>query len=158
MMLASEELKIVPVSIHEALAAAVRGLSTRKIVDVAQAAASGLSRGFGIRNPRLAIAGLNPHASEGGSMGRQEIETIAPAIEILKREGIDVSGPYPPDTMFTPRAPPNLRRGNLHVSRPGLDSAEDAGRRRRGSTLPSACHSCARPRTTVRRWTSPGVG
>jgi 4-hydroxythreonine-4-phosphate dehydrogenase len=104
MMLASDELKVVPVSIHEALAAAVSGLSTQKIVDVAQAAASGLSGDFGIPNPRLAIAGLNPHAGEGGSMGREEIETIAPAIEILKREGIDASGPYPPDTMFTPRA------------------------------------------------------
>ncbi|MBL8580443.1 MAG: 4-hydroxythreonine-4-phosphate dehydrogenase PdxA [Mesorhizobium sp.] len=104
MMLASEELKVVPVSIHEALAAAVSGLSTQKIVNVALATASGLSADFGIPNPRLAITGLNPHAGEGGSMGREEIDTIAPAIEILKREGIEASGPYPPDTMFTPRA------------------------------------------------------
>jgi 4-hydroxythreonine-4-phosphate dehydrogenase len=104
MMLASEELKVVPVSIHEALAAAVSGLSKQRIVDVARATALGLRQDFGIPNPRLAIAGLNPHAGEGGSMGREEIETIAPAIEILKQEGIDASGPYPPDTMFTPRA------------------------------------------------------
>ena len=104
MMLASEELKVVPVSIHVALAAAVSEISKQRIVDVALATASGLSRDFGMPNPRLAIAGLNPHAGEGGSMGREEIETIAPAIEILKREGIDASGPYPPDTMFTSRA------------------------------------------------------
>lgn len=104
MMLASEELKVVPVSIHEALTAAVSGLSKQRIVDVALAAASGLSRDFGIANPRLAIAGLNPHAGEGGSMGREEIEIIAPAIEALRLEGIDATGPYPPDTMFTPQA------------------------------------------------------
>ncbi len=106
MMLASDELdlKVVPVSIHEPLSAAVSGMSTAGIVAVARAADAGLRRDFGLGRPRLAVAGLNPHAGEGGSMGREEIEVIVPAIEALRREGIDVRGPYSPDTMFTARS------------------------------------------------------
>lgn len=104
MMLASEQLKVIPVSIHESLSAAVSGISTAKIVKVARAADAGLRRDFGIERPRLAVAGLNPHAGEQGSMGREEIDVIMPAIEALSREGIDARGPYPPDTMFTTRA------------------------------------------------------
>ena len=103
MMLACAELKVVPVSIHEALSAAVGGLSRESIVQIARAAAVGLKRDFGITQPRLAVAGLNPHAGESGSMGREEIDIIAPAIEALRAEGINASGPFPPDTMFTPR-------------------------------------------------------
>jgi 4-hydroxythreonine-4-phosphate dehydrogenase len=104
MMLASERLKVVPVSIHEPLSAAVSGISTARIVEVARAADAGLRRDFGMGRPRLAVAGLNPHAGEQGSMGREEIDVIAPAIEALRLDGIEASGPYPPDTMFTARA------------------------------------------------------
>ena len=104
MMLACPELKVVPVSIHEALSAAVGGLSRDAIVQIARAAAAGLRRDFGLIQPRLAVAGLNPHAGESGSMGREEIDAIAPAIDALRAEGIIATGPFPPDTMFTPRA------------------------------------------------------
>jgi 4-hydroxythreonine-4-phosphate dehydrogenase len=104
MMLASEQLKVVPVSIHEPLAAAVGGISVARILEIARAAEAGLRYDFGIQRPRLAIAGLNPHAGEAGSMGREEIEVIAPAIEALRQSGIDAWGPYPPDTMFTARS------------------------------------------------------
>lgn len=103
MMLASEQLRVVPVSIHESLAQAVKGISSDRIVEVAKATHAGLRRDFGIERPRLAIAGLNPHAGEAGSMGREEIEIIAPAVEALRRDGLDARGPYPPDTMFTAR-------------------------------------------------------
>jgi len=104
MMLVSDALKVVPVSIHQSLAAAVTGISVDRIAEVARAADAGLRSDFGHRRPRLAVAGLNPHAGEAGSMGREEIEVIAPAVEALKREGIDARGPHSPDTMFTARS------------------------------------------------------
>jgi 4-hydroxythreonine-4-phosphate dehydrogenase len=58
---------------------------------------------FGVTRPRILVAGLNPHAGESGYLGREEIDVIAPVIEKLKREGLEVSGPYPADTLFTPR-------------------------------------------------------
>ena len=75
-------------------------IETSRIVDMA------LRRDFGIAAPRLAIAGLNPHAGEAGTMGREEIDIIAPAIAALRAEGIDALGPMPPDTMFTALARP----------------------------------------------------
>lgn len=104
MMLACAELRVVPVSIHESLASAVGGLRGDAIVRIAQATAAALARDFGIARPRIAIAGLNPHAGEGGSMGREDIDIIAPAIAALKASGMDASGPFPADTLFTPRA------------------------------------------------------
>jgi 4-hydroxythreonine-4-phosphate dehydrogenase len=65
-----------------------------------RSALRGLQRSFGIADPRLAVAGLNPHAGEGGSLGREEIELIIPAIEALRAEGWRVTGPHPADTMF----------------------------------------------------------
>ena len=104
MMLAAKALKVVPVSIHEPLMSAITGLSTEKIIATVRATARGLRRDFGLSEPRLAIAGLNPHAGENGTMGRQEIEIIAPAVETLRSEGINASGPFPADTMFAARA------------------------------------------------------
>ncbi|MEO6626620.1 MAG: 4-hydroxythreonine-4-phosphate dehydrogenase PdxA [Burkholderiaceae bacterium] len=104
MMLACSELRVVPVSIHESLASAVSGLRGAAIVRIAQTTASALARDFGIARPRIAVAGLNPHAGEGGSMGREDIDVIAPAIAVLRASGMDASGPFPPDTLFTPRA------------------------------------------------------
>jgi len=66
--------------------------------------AKALVRDFGIAAPRIAVAGLNPHAGEGGALGREEIEIIAPAVGLLREEGIDARGPLPADTMFDARA------------------------------------------------------
>lgn len=100
MMIAGPSLRVVPVTIHVPLAAVPSALSTDLIVETARITASGLQENFGIGTPRLAISGLNPHAGEGGAIGREEIEIIAPAIAQLRAEGIDATGPHPADTMF----------------------------------------------------------
>jgi 4-hydroxythreonine-4-phosphate dehydrogenase len=100
MMLACPELRVVPVTIHLSLAEAVRTLDSVKIVRAGHLAAAGLKSLFGIDHPRVVVAGLNPHAGEQGSMGDEEARVIAPAIEVLKRDGIDVRGPAPADTLF----------------------------------------------------------
>jgi len=104
MMLACPELRVVPVTIHLALAQAVHTLDSDSIVRIGRIAAAGLKSLFGIEHPRLAVAGLNPHAGEQGAMGDEESRIIQPAIERLRAEGIDVSGPASPDTMFHPAA------------------------------------------------------
>ncbi|MGP9819066.1 4-hydroxythreonine-4-phosphate dehydrogenase PdxA [Salinarimonas sp. NSM] len=104
MMLWSEGLAVVPVTVHIALADVPKALTAERILAVARIVARDLRVRFGIAAPRLALAGLNPHAGEGGAMGREEIETIAPAIATLRAEGIDASGPHPADTLFHARA------------------------------------------------------
>jgi 4-hydroxythreonine-4-phosphate dehydrogenase len=104
MMIWSEALKVVPVTIHIPLAEAPRVLSAELIVKTARVVDRDLRARFGVKRPRLAVAGLNPHAGEGGAMGREEIAIIAPAIEALRAEGIDAVGPLPADTMFHPKA------------------------------------------------------
>ena len=100
MLLAGPQLKVAPVTIHIALSEAPKRLTRAMIVTTGRALAEGLRRDFGIENPRIAVAGLNPHAGEGGAMGREEIETVGPAVEDLKALGIDARGPLPADTMF----------------------------------------------------------
>ena len=100
MMLVSPELRVVPVTVHVALKAALAALDTAEIAAVGRIAAEALRRDFAIAKPRLAVAGLNPHAGEGGSMGREEIEMIAPAVRLLRADGIDAFGPLAPDTLF----------------------------------------------------------
>ncbi|MBT5265257.1 MAG: 4-hydroxythreonine-4-phosphate dehydrogenase PdxA [Rhodospirillaceae bacterium] len=100
MMLACPELRVVPATIHVALTEAPRLLSRELIVELGRITAEGLARDFAIPNPRIAVAGLNPHAGEEGGMGREEIDMIRPAVEDLKKLGIDAFGPEPPDTMF----------------------------------------------------------
>lgn len=107
MMLTCPGLRVVPVSIHVSLAQAVATLNTEAIVAVATVTAQALSRDFGIAAPRLAVAGLNPHAGEGGTMGREDIDIVAPAVERLRQSGINAIGPLPADTLFHERA----RRG-----------------------------------------------
>ncbi len=107
MMLAAPELRVVPVTIHEPLKQAIARLTADMIVAAARITAAALRRDFGIAAPRLAIAGLNPHAGEDGTMGREEIEIVAPAIAALRAEGIAARGPMPPDTMFTVQARPS---------------------------------------------------
>jgi 4-hydroxythreonine-4-phosphate dehydrogenase len=104
MMLAGPGLRVVPVTVHLSLKQAIERLTADEIVAVGQIAAAALRRDFGLAKPRLAVAGLNPHAGEGGAMGREDIEIVAPAIDQLRREGIEAFGPLPPDTMFHARA------------------------------------------------------
>lgn len=100
MMLATDELRVVPVTIHVSLGDAVRQLNAAAIVHAGRITAAGLVRDFGIAAPRIAVAALNPHAGEGGAMGREEIEIIAPAVAALQAEGILATGPHPSDTLF----------------------------------------------------------
>lgn len=104
MMLSGPSLRTVPVTSHVALADVFGVLTMDLILARARATLRGLVRDFGLARPRLAVAGLNPHAGENGALGREEIEIIAPAVEILRGEGYDVVGPQAADTMFHPRA------------------------------------------------------
>jgi 4-hydroxythreonine-4-phosphate dehydrogenase len=100
MMLAGPTLRTVPVTTHLPLADVPHSLSAALIEARARTVLRGLQRNFGIAEPRLAISGLNPHAGEGGMLGREEVEIIAPAIDTLRSEGWRVTGPHPADTMF----------------------------------------------------------
>jgi 4-hydroxythreonine-4-phosphate dehydrogenase len=100
MMLACPQLRVVPVTIHIPLADVPRTLTTALIEKTIQITAAALQRSFGIRHPRLAVTGLNPHAGESGSMGSEENDIIIPALRNLREAGIDVTGPHPADTMF----------------------------------------------------------
>lgn len=104
MMLASPTLKVVPVTIHIPLKD-VAPLLTRDLILISiEITASGLRRYFGVKRPRLAVSGLNPHAGEDGGLGREEIEIIMPAIEAARAKGLDVTGPHPADTLFHTKA------------------------------------------------------
>jgi 4-hydroxythreonine-4-phosphate dehydrogenase len=107
MMLACPGLRVVPVTVHVSLARAIASLSTEAIVETARITARALTTDFGVASPRLAVAGLNPHAGEEGAMGDEEARIIAPAVAELQALGIDATGPLPPDTMFSPRARKN---------------------------------------------------
>jgi 4-hydroxythreonine-4-phosphate dehydrogenase len=100
MMLAAPELRVVPVTIHMSLRQVLDRLTRSEIVACGRIAAEALHSDFGIVRPRLAVAGLNPHAGEGGSLGREDIEIVAPAIAELRQLGIEAFGPLPADTMF----------------------------------------------------------
>ena len=104
MMLTAGDLRAVPVTIHEPYVAAPRLLTTDLIVHAGEVTAWALARDFGVLSPRLALAGLNPHAGESGTIGREEIEIIAPAAAMLRSRGIDCSDPRPADSLFHPQA------------------------------------------------------
>lgn len=104
MLLAGPTLRVVPITTHVPLASVSGLLSVELVVAKARATARGLTRNFGIAAPRLAFAGLNPHAGEGGAIGREEIDILEPAIAQLRAEGIDATGPFAADTMFHARA------------------------------------------------------
>jgi 4-hydroxythreonine-4-phosphate dehydrogenase len=97
---AAPPLRVVPVTVHLPISRVVSALSTAAIVDAATTTALALARDFGIEEPRLAVAALNPHAGEGGHMGSEEATIIAPAIAQLRAAGHDVTGPAPADTLF----------------------------------------------------------
>ncbi len=104
MMLACDELKAVPVTIHVPFREVPRLLTRVLIVETAEIVARDLTKRFGIASPRLALTGLNPHAGEGGTIGTEDRDVIAPAIDELRGKGIDARGPYPADTLFHPEA------------------------------------------------------
>jgi len=99
MMLAGDRLRVVLVTIHEPLARVAALLSSERIQDCIAMTSQALERDFGISNPRIAVAGLNPHCGENGMFGNEEQEIIAPAVTSWRGPG-QVSGPWPPDTVF----------------------------------------------------------
>jgi 4-hydroxythreonine-4-phosphate dehydrogenase len=104
MMLACDALRVVPVTIHIPLAEVPQALTAALLTDTILITHAALRRDFGLRAPRLAVAGLNPHAGEGGAMGQEEIALITPVLEALRAEGLDIAGPLSADTMFHPGA------------------------------------------------------
>lgn len=100
MMLAAGDLRTTLATIHTPIAKVPGALTIEGIVNTGLVTADALRRDFGIAAPRLAIAGLNPHAGEGGAIGREEIEIIGPAVERLRALGVDAQGPSPADTLF----------------------------------------------------------
>ncbi|WP_454882822.1 4-hydroxythreonine-4-phosphate dehydrogenase PdxA [Sphingomonas oryzagri] len=104
MMLAGPTLRTVCITTHVPLARVSSLLSIELVMSRARVTVRGLQRDFGIGNPRIAIAGFNPHAGENGALGREEIDILLPAIEQLRDEGMDIVGPLAADTMFHPRA------------------------------------------------------
>jgi 4-hydroxythreonine-4-phosphate dehydrogenase len=104
MLLWSDALAVVPVTIHVPVKDVPKLLTTGLIVETGRIVARELAARFGIARPRLAVTGLNPHAGEGGTIGVEEARVIAPAIAQLAAEGVDVRGPLPADTMFHPAA------------------------------------------------------
>jgi 4-hydroxythreonine-4-phosphate dehydrogenase len=99
MMLANRELRVVLVTIHVALRRAIELVTFDAVRDTIRIAHRAAQR-WGLAAPRIAVAGLNPHAGEGGLFGREELDVIGPAIAAAQAEGIDTSGPHPPDTVF----------------------------------------------------------
>lgn len=104
MMLACSSLRVVPLSVHVGLRDSIAAVTVDAIVEIVTLTASALTRDFGIANPHIVVAGLNPHAGEGGTMGREDLEIVAPAVEKLKKSGLSVRGPAPSDTLFHERA------------------------------------------------------
>ncbi|RMG59531.1 MAG: 4-hydroxythreonine-4-phosphate dehydrogenase PdxA, partial [Deltaproteobacteria bacterium] len=100
MMLAGEKLKVALVTIHLSLREAIERVTKEAVAETVRVVHRDFVEKFGIEKPRVAVAGLNPHAGEGGLFGSEEREIIAPAIEEVRGEGISASGPYPPDTVF----------------------------------------------------------
>ena len=104
MMLWSPELAVVPVTIHLPLREVVQALTSDLIAQCGRVVARDLTERFGVARPRIAVAGLNPHAGEDGALGGEDSTVVAPAVATLRAEGIDVIGPLPADTMFHERA------------------------------------------------------
>jgi 4-hydroxythreonine-4-phosphate dehydrogenase len=103
MMLASPVLRVVPVTVHLSLRRAIEALRADDIVATGRVTYTALHDDFCIARPRLAVAGLNPHAGEDGAIGGEEGAIIAPAVARLREDGIVVTGPLPPDALFSPR-------------------------------------------------------
>lgn len=100
MMLAAPDLKVVPATIHMPLSKVAGTLNEDLIVRLLTIMSEALQSDFAFSNPRIAVAGLNPHAGEGGALGKEDIAIIAPAIKVARAAGLDVTGPHPADTLF----------------------------------------------------------
>ncbi len=100
MMLACDALRVVPVTIHIPLSEVPGALTADLLEETIRITCDGLIRDFGLAKPRLAVAGLNPHAGEGGAMGHEDLTVIAPVLDRLRAEGMAITGPLPADTMF----------------------------------------------------------
>ena len=114
MMLANDELRTVLVSIHVSLRDAIDAVTFDNVLQTLRIAHEGVGRALG-RAPRIGVAGLNPHAGEGGLMGREEVEVITPAIEAARAEGLQVAGPFAPDTVFMRARAPRGQGGEFDV-------------------------------------------
>lgn len=104
MMLACDALRVVPVTIHIPVSQVPKQLTAAALTDTILITHAALRRDFGLTNPRIAVAGLNPHAGENGKMGMEEIEMITPVLDALRAQGLEISGPLSADTMFHPAA------------------------------------------------------
>jgi len=104
MMMVCDTLRVVPVTIHIPLARVPQELSAERLKDTIRITHDGLIRDFGIAEPRVAVAGLNPHAGEGGRMGLEETELITPVLDHLRGKGLCLSGPHSADTLFQAQA------------------------------------------------------
>ena len=100
MMLASPELRVVPLTVHIPFVEVPKAITRDKLCQTVRITHAALKADFGVRRPRIAVTGLNPHAGEEGTIGREEIDVIAPAVGDLCAEGLDVTGPHPADTLF----------------------------------------------------------
>ena len=109
MMLANEELRVVLVTIHVSLRKAIEGVTYDAVLQTLRIAHRAAA-GWGQLRPRMAVAGLNPHAGEGGLFGDEELQIIGPAVQAARAEGLDVSGPFAPDTVFM-----RARRGEFDL-------------------------------------------
>ena len=99
MMLANDELRTVLVSIHMSLRDALEAITVERVLQTLRITDASLTKLLG-RRPRMAVSGVNPHAGEGGLFGREEIEVLQPCLSVARQEGLDVHGPYAPDTVF----------------------------------------------------------
>lgn len=102
MMLATDELRVALVTTHLPLSEVPGAITPERITQVTRILDQDLKRFFGLAQPRILVAGLNPHAGEGGHLGREELDVIEPTLESLRKEGLDLTGPLPADTLFTP--------------------------------------------------------
>jgi 4-hydroxythreonine-4-phosphate dehydrogenase len=109
MMLADREFRVVHVSTHVSMLDAIGAISTERVLNVIRLSNDAL-KDMGLRSPRIAVNGLNPHAGENGLFGREEIDHIIPAIQAARAEGIDADGPHPPDTVF-----PKMKGGQYDI-------------------------------------------
>jgi 4-hydroxythreonine-4-phosphate dehydrogenase len=100
MMLTAGDLRATLVTVHEPLSRVAGKLSLEGIVNAGLVTAQALRRDFGVETPRIAVAGLNPHAGESGTIGEEETQIVQPAVRALRDLGVDAKGPYPADTLF----------------------------------------------------------
>lgn len=100
MMLASDVLRVVPMTVHVPIATVPRAVTRERLLTTVRITHEALRRDFAIASPRIAVAGLNPHAGEDGTIGREEVDVVAPALAELKAEGLAISGPYSADSLF----------------------------------------------------------